>query len=86
MADTSVRIDTNTRDRLAGLAKARGMSLAAYLDELSRQEENQALLGRATAAFEAALDRPGFVEAFDETFGGLPSAPSGSHGPTRQAA
>jgi hypothetical protein len=70
MADTSVRIDTSTRDRLKALAKARGMSLAAYLDELSKQEEHQAHLGRATAAFDAAIDRPGFVEAFDEAFGG----------------
>ncbi|MFF0033571.1 antitoxin MazE7 [Streptomyces avermitilis] len=59
---------------LAALAKARGMSLAAYLDDLSQQEEHQALLGRATAAFDAAIDRPGFVDAFDKAFGGLPSA------------
>ncbi|MER5689288.1 antitoxin MazE7 [Streptomyces sp. NPDC002205] len=78
MADTSVRITTDTRDRLAALAKARGMSLAAYLEDLSRQEEHQALLGRATAAFDAALDRPGFVDAFDKAFGGLPEAPASS--------
>ncbi|MFF3585180.1 antitoxin MazE7 [Streptomyces mirabilis] len=78
MADTSVRINTATRDRLAALAKARGMSLAAYLDDLSQQEEHQALLGRATAAFDAAIDRPGFVDAFDKAFGGLPAAPARS--------
>ena len=61
------------------LAKARGMSLAAYLDDLSQQQEHQAQLGRATAAYEAALDRPGFVEAFDEAFGGRPETPGGSH-------
>ncbi|MFF0001056.1 antitoxin MazE7 [Streptomyces avermitilis] len=59
---------------LAALAKARGVSLAAYLDDLSQQEEHQALLGRATAAF----DRPGFVDAFDKAFGGLPAAPASS--------
>ncbi|WP_331725854.1 antitoxin MazE7 [Streptomyces sp. NBC_00470] len=72
MADTSVRMNTNTRDRLAALAKERGLSLAAYLDDLSRQEEHQALLGHATASFDAAVDRPGFQEAFDDRFGGLP--------------
>ncbi|MXM66124.1 antitoxin MazE7 [Streptomyces sp. HUCO-GS316] len=85
MADTSVRINTDTRDRLAALAKARGMSLAAYLDDLSQQEERQALLGRATASFEAALDRPGFAEAFDAAFGGLPEPPTGSHSTHRAA-
>ncbi|MFF2777563.1 antitoxin MazE7 [Streptomyces sp. NPDC058052] len=74
MADTSVRITTDTRDRLAALAKGRGMSLASYLDSLSRQEEHQALLGRATSSYESALDRPGFVDAFDEAFGGLPAS------------
>ncbi|MFE2570726.1 antitoxin MazE7 [Streptomyces mirabilis] len=78
MADTSVRINTATRDRLAALAKARGMSLAAYLDDLSQQEEHQALLGRATSAFDAAIDRPGFIDAFDKAFGGLPAAPARS--------
>jgi hypothetical protein len=46
------------------------MSLAAYLDDLSQQEEHQLLLGRATAAF----DRPGFVDVFAKAFGGLPAA------------
>lgn len=78
MADTSVRIAMATRDRLAALAKARGMSLAAYLDDLSHQEEHQALLGRATISFDAALGRPDFVDAFDKAFGGLPEVPASS--------
>lgn len=78
MADTSVRINTETRDRLAALAKARSMSLAAYLDELSQQEEQQAMLGHATVAFDEALDRPGFLEAFDAAYGGLPGTPARS--------
>lgn len=86
MADTSVRINTDTRDRLAVLAKARGMSLAAYLDDLARQEEHQVLLGRATSSFEAALDRPGFQTAFDEAFGGLPEAAHGNRPATPKAA
>ncbi|MGW7463849.1 antitoxin MazE7 [Streptomyces xantholiticus] len=78
MADTSVRINTETRDRFAALAKARGMSLAAYLDELSQQEEHQVMLRHATASFNASIERPGFLEAFDEAYGGLPEAPAHS--------
>ncbi|MGW0844188.1 antitoxin MazE7 [Streptomyces sp. NPDC002787] len=85
MADTSVRIDTTTRDRLKALAQARGLSLAAYLDELSKDAENQALLGHATAAFDAALERPGLKDAFDEAFGGLPQSPGGSRSTSRAA-
>ncbi|MFI9081773.1 antitoxin MazE7 [Streptomyces sioyaensis] len=77
MADTSVRIDKTTRDRLKALAKARGMSLAAYLDDIAQQEEHQARLGQATTAFDAAIDRPGFADAFDKAFGGLPEVPAG---------
>ncbi|MEF9915652.1 antitoxin MazE7 [Streptomyces sp. P5-A9] len=74
MADTSIRIDTSTRDRLKQLAAKRGKSLAAYLDDLSKQEENQLRLGQATAAFEEAIERPGFADAFDMAFGGSSQA------------
>ncbi|MGW1734250.1 hypothetical protein [Streptomyces sp. NBC_01707] len=33
---------------------------------------------RATVSFDAALGRPGFVDAFDKAFGGLPEAPASS--------
>jgi hypothetical protein len=85
MADTSVRMTTTTRDRLTVLAKARGMSLAAYLEELSQQEERQVLLGRATGSFDAALARPGFADAFDAAFGGLPEPSAGSRSAHRAA-
>ncbi|MCD9166173.1 antitoxin MazE7 [Streptomyces albireticuli] len=85
MADTSVRIDTSTRDRFKALAAARGMSLAAYLDELSKQQEHQAHLGQATAAFDAAVERPGFAEAFDAAFGGLPKVSGLSRSTSRAA-
>jgi hypothetical protein len=85
MADTSVRIDTETRDRLKALAKASGLSLAAYLDELSKEAEHQAQLGQATAAFEAALERPGFAQAFDAAFGGLPESTGRKHSHRRAA-
>ncbi|MFD8938597.1 antitoxin MazE7 [Streptomyces sp. NPDC059578] len=71
MADTTVKIDSSTRDRFAAIAAARGQSVRAYLAELAIEEENQLRLGRATAAFRAAVTRPGVAEAFDEDFGGL---------------
>lgn len=72
MADTTVKIDTETRDRFAAVAAARGQSVRAYLAELAIQEENQIKLGRATAAFREAISQPGIAEAFDRDFGGLP--------------
>lgn len=73
MADTTVKIDTETRDRFAALASARGMSVRAYLAALALEEENQARLGKATEAFRAAVTRPGFAEGFDRDFGGAPA-------------
>ncbi|MFI6530198.1 antitoxin MazE7 [Streptomyces uncialis] len=72
MADTTVKIDSETRDRFAAIAAARGQSVRRYLAELSLEEENQLKLGQATAAFRAAVARPGVAEAFDRDFGGLP--------------
>lgn len=74
MADTTVKIDSETRDRFATLAAARGKSVRAYLAELAIEEENQLALGRATAAFREAVGRPGLADAFDAEFGGLPSS------------
>ncbi|MGP3690204.1 antitoxin MazE7 [Streptomyces sp. IBSNAI002] len=74
MADTTVKIDSETRDRFATLAAARGKSVRAYLAELAIEEENQLALGRATAAFREAVSRPGIAEAFDAEFGGLPAS------------
>ncbi|MGW7413811.1 antitoxin MazE7 [Streptomyces sp. NPDC054863] len=79
MADTTVKIDTETRDRFATIAAARGQSVRAYLAELAVQEENQLALGRATAAFREAVSRPGIAEAFDRDFGGLPAAARRPH-------
>jgi predicted transcriptional regulator len=81
MADTTVKVDTDTRDRLAALAEAHGKSLRAYLAELAIAEENQLRLGAATLAFDAAVKRPGIAEAFDRDFGGLPQpGASGARG------
>ncbi|MCX4489813.1 antitoxin MazE7 [Streptomyces anulatus] len=70
MADTTVKIDTATRDRFAAIAAARGQSVRGYLAALAIEEENQLKLGHATAAFRAAVARPGIADAFDRDFGG----------------
>ncbi|MGP2438420.1 antitoxin MazE7 [Streptomyces sp. JW3] len=79
MADTTVKIDTETRDRLAGIAAARGMSVRALLAELAVQEENQLALRAATAAFREVIAEPGIAEAFDRDFGGLPQDAGSTH-------
>ncbi|MFD4588957.1 antitoxin MazE7 [Streptomyces sp. NPDC058434] len=79
MEDTSVKIDTATRDRFKALAAARGMTMRDYLAELAEKEEHAELLDSATAAFRRAIAEPGIAEAFDRDFGGLPHS-------TRQAA
>ncbi|MEU2026837.1 antitoxin MazE7 [Streptomyces sp. NPDC016469] len=72
MADTTVKIDTATRDRFAAIAAARGQSVRGYLAGLAIEEENQLKLGHATAAFRVAVARPGIADAFDRDFGGIP--------------
>ncbi|MEU3064486.1 antitoxin MazE7 [Streptomyces subrutilus] len=70
MADTTaVELDTDVHDRLTALAAERGLSLPAYLAELASAQEREASLVRATRAFERAVDRPGFREAFARDFG-----------------
>ncbi|MGA5564328.1 antitoxin MazE7 [Streptomyces platensis] len=79
MADTTVKIDSETRDRFAAIAAARGQSMRAYLAELAIDEENQIKLGKATAAFREVIAQPGVAEAFDAEFGGLPATPHTTH-------
>ncbi|MFI6209110.1 antitoxin MazE7 [Streptomyces sp. NPDC051041] len=79
MADTTVKIDIETRDRLAAIAAARGTSIRALLADLAIQEENQLKLGTATTAFREAITQPGIAEAFDRDFGGLPDTPHHTH-------
>ncbi|MFD7256437.1 antitoxin MazE7 [Streptomyces sp. NPDC059874] len=70
MADTTtVEVDTDVHERLTALATARGLSLRAYLAELTAAQENEAGLARAAHAFERAVERPGFREGFERDFG-----------------
>ncbi|MGI5440587.1 antitoxin MazE7 [Streptomyces shenzhenensis] len=73
MADTSVKIDDETRDLFKALADDRGMSMKDYLADLARREETTRRLETATAAFRRVINEPGLVEAFDAEFGGLPT-------------
>ncbi|TQE33180.1 antitoxin MazE7 [Streptomyces ipomoeae] len=75
MADTTVKIDTETRDRFAAIAVARGMSVRALLAELAIEQENQLNLSTATDIFREVTRKPGIAEAFDRDFGGLPEVP-----------
>jgi hypothetical protein len=72
MEDTSVKIDTATRDRFKALAAARGLTMRDYLAELAEKEEHAKLLDTATAIFKRVIAEPGIAEAFDRDFGGLP--------------
>uniref|UniRef100_A0AAU2K007 Antitoxin MazE7 n=1 Tax=Streptomyces sp. NBC_00049 TaxID=2903617 RepID=A0AAU2K007_9ACTN len=70
MADTTtVEVDTDVHDRLTALAAARGLSLRAYLAELTSAQENEAGLAHAARAFDRAVERPGFREGFERDFG-----------------
>ncbi|MEU6879444.1 antitoxin MazE7 [Streptomyces sp. NPDC046712] len=73
MADTSVRIDDTTRDRLKALADDAGLSLKDYLARVATEKEHDKLLETATAAFRRATSAPGVMDRFDADFGGLPS-------------
>ncbi|MFF3710939.1 antitoxin MazE7 [Streptomyces phaeochromogenes] len=72
MADTTMKVDAETRDRFSAIAKARNTSVRALLAELAIEQENQLKLGVATNAFRDAVSQPGIADAFDRDFGGLP--------------
>lgn len=47
---TSIKVPVEVRDRLAAAAKARGITVRALLDELSRQASDEALMAQASAS------------------------------------
>ncbi|MFE5828313.1 antitoxin MazE7 [Streptomyces erythrochromogenes] len=83
MADTSVKIDDTTRDRLKALADAAGVSMKDYLARVAAEKEHEQLLDTATAAFRRAISAPGILDRFDADFGGLP--PAAAHDTPRAA-
>ncbi|MEU6988834.1 antitoxin MazE7 [Streptomyces sp. NPDC046324] len=73
MADTTVKIDDTTRDRLKALADGAGMSMKDYLAQVAAEKEQERLQDTATAAFRRAISSPGVMDRFDAEFGGLPA-------------
>ncbi|MEU1409797.1 antitoxin MazE7 [Streptomyces sp. NPDC005728] len=74
MADTSVKIDDTTRDRLKALADGAGLSMKDYLARVAEEKEHEKLLDTATAVFRRVIGEPGILDRFDADFGGLPLA------------
>ncbi|MFF9915355.1 antitoxin MazE7 [Streptomyces sp. NPDC013457] len=83
MADTTVKIDDTTRDRLKALADGAGLSMKDYLAQVAAEKEQELLQESATAAFRRAISAPGIMDRFDAEFGGLP--PTTKHETPRAA-
>lgn len=82
MAETTVKVDTSTRDTLQTLAADAGLSVKAYLAKVAGEKEQERALQTATAAFRRVINEPGIMDAFDAEFGGLPPV---AHGAKRAA-
>jgi regulator of RNase E activity RraB len=65
---TSLKVPRQVRDRLAIAAKARGLTVRALLDELSRQAVDAALMDQAAErmAHLRETDPDGWADYFDE--------------------
>ncbi|MFK0221253.1 antitoxin MazE7 [Streptomyces vinaceus] len=74
MADSTVKIDDTTRNRLKALAAAAGMSMKDYLARVAEEKEHEQQLDTATAAFRRVIGAPGILDRFDADFGGMPPA------------
>jgi hypothetical protein len=57
-ASTTVRVTPETRERLARLARARGLSTPDLIDELAKRAEEDALLARMNAHYDALRSDP----------------------------
>lgn len=53
---TSIKVPVQTRDRLTAVARARGTTVRALLDEMARQVEDETLMRRASADMAALRD------------------------------
>ncbi|MFF0215964.1 antitoxin MazE7 [Streptomyces vinaceus] len=83
MADSTVKIDDTTRNRLKALAAAAGMSMKDYLARVAEEKEHEQQLDTATAAFRRVIGAPGILDRFDADFGGMP--PETAHDAPRAA-
>ena len=67
MTTTTVRVSKQTRDSLAKIANARGVSTAELIGELATRAEQDLLLARMNAHYGAARDDPdGWAEIVAE--------------------
>jgi predicted DNA-binding protein len=62
-ASTTVRVSRETRERLARLAKASGLTTAELIAELTRRAEEDTLLDRMNAHYQALHEDPEAWEA-----------------------
>lgn len=58
MATTTIRVETETRDRLNELARRRRMPAGRVVDELVREADDRALLDAATESWERLAADP----------------------------
>lgn len=71
-----MKVDRATRDRFRELAGSQ--PLKEYLADLAKKEEEERVLGTATAAFRRVIAEPGLLDRFDADFGGLPAPAAGN--------
>jgi len=57
-ASTTVRVTRETRERLARLAESRGLTTPDLIEELAKRSEEDALLDRMNAHYEALRSDP----------------------------
>lgn len=58
MSATTIKVDTDTRDRLAALAKRRGETLGSFLTELVKKAEKEARWVEVRIAYERLQAEP----------------------------
>jgi hypothetical protein len=65
-ADTTIKVTSQTRDRLAELAKEQGLSIGGLLDLLTQQHPSQAQIDAERKRTRAALAARGYDPSPDE--------------------
>lgn len=65
-ATATIRVPVETRDRLAKVAKERGVSLARLLSEYATREHIHLIYADERRSWSDAIADPGFVAELDE--------------------
>ena len=66
VASTSIRVSVETRDAIQQAARAEGLSITRYLDELVRREQQERLFAEFRADLIAACQDEAFVVELQE--------------------